>query len=179
MTIIVEDGTGIDGAETYHDRDFFNDFVSEWGLGNGSTLTDAVYEAAARRGTLVFDHVYAIRFPGLPLNYSQSLWFPMSGLVDARSYSLPYFPVQVKRAAAALTWYEATNPMSLLPSVTPSKTKRSVKAGPVTVEFDVTASGSGYAAGARPILSIVDGILAPLGGASSGGPTYFGSAVRG
>lgn len=179
MAIVVEDGTGVAGAETYHDRSFFNDFASSWGLGDASGYANSDYEAAARRGALVFDMVYGPRFAGYPVNSGQGLRFPMTELVDARGYSLPVLPVQVKRAAAALTWYELTSPMSLLPTVTPAKAKKSVTADKVSITYDTTAGGAGYLSGARPILAIVEGILAPLGGYGGGGPARYGSAVRG
>ena len=179
MTIVVEDGSGVVGAESYHTRSFFDEFVSAWGLGDPSGYTDEQYEPAARRGSLVFDSVYGIRFNGYPVSGSQGLKFPMTGLVDARSYSLPNLPTQVKQAAAALTWYELTSPMSLLPTVTPSKAKKFVKADRVEVEYDVTAGGAGYLSGARPMMAFVEGLLVPLGAGSSGGVARYGSAVRG
>lgn len=179
MTIIVEDGSGINGAETYHDRAFFDDFVDAWGLGDSSGITESNYEAAARRGTLVFDSVYAVRFAGYSVSNSQSLCFPMLGLLDTRNYGLPPLPIQVKQAAAALTWYESQNPMSLLPTVTPGKAKKSVVAGPVEVVYDLTAGGAGYLAGVRPILAIVEAILGPMRGTAQGGKALYGSAGRG
>ncbi len=180
MSIVVEDGTGVAGAEAYHTRDFFDDFVISWGLGDPSNYDDyEEYEPAARRGALVFDTVYGVRFGGYPLSGSQGLRFPMTGLVDVRSYAVANLPVQVQRAAAALTWYEMTSPMSLLPTVTPGRVKKAVSAGPVSVEYESTAGGAGYVSGVRPIMAIVEGLLAALGGYGNSGPARFGSAVRG
>lgn len=180
MTLIIEDGTGVTGAETYFDRPFFDDFVTSWGLGDPTQYTDEnEYEGAVRRGTLSFDSVYGIRFSGYPVKGTQGLRFPMTGLIDARSYSVPPLPVQVKQAAAALSWYELVTPMGMLPTVTPGKVKKMVKAGPVEVEYDVTDGSAGQVYGQRPVHSIVEAILAPLGGSGSTGRTYYGSAVRG
>jgi len=180
MTIVVEDGTGITGAESYIDRSFFDDFCIAWGLGDPTDADESAAEGAMRRGTLVFDTVYGPRFPGVPLSSTQGLLFPMTELVDRRNYQLPPLPVQVKQATAVLALQELTSPMSLFPVVTPGKIKKSITADKISVDYDVSNGGTGYISGARPVLSIVEGILAPIGGSTNvGARPLYGSAERG
>ena len=179
MAVVIEDGSGRSDAEVYHDHDFLRDFVAAWGLGDASTVDDDDLEPAMRRGTLLFDSIYGIRFAGSPLSGSQALVFPMTGLINRRSFELPVLPLQVLQASAILSWQEYRLPNSMFPAVTPGKTKKSITADKVSVEYDNTAGGLGFVTGARPILSIVESILSPILSVSTGGRTLWGSVDRG
>lgn len=179
MAIIVEDGTGKSDAETYFDRDFFNSFNISWGLGDPTNAPDVDAEAAMRRGTLLFDAVYGPRFLGTPVNIGQALIFPLTGLIDRRNFELPVLPIQVQQAAAIISLHELNSPMSLFPTVTPGKVKKSITADKISVAYDVTNGGTGYISGARPILSIVESILSSIAGELNEGRAYFGRVERG
>lgn len=180
MAIVVEDGSGVAGAESYIDVTFFEAFCESWGLSLPDDATTPEKEAALRRGSLIFDSLYGHRFAGTPVSSEQGLMFPMGDLIDRRGYELASFPIQVKQAAAVFARQELTSPMSMFPVVTPGKVKKSVEAGDVAVEYDVSSISSlGFTSNSRPILSIVESLLAPILASSNvGAGALYGSAVR-
>jgi hypothetical protein len=179
MALLVEDGSGVTGAESYIDIVFFEAFCSDWGLSLPAAASTSDKEAALRRGSLIFDSLYGSRFAGTPVSSSQGLVFPMTDLLDRRGFELPVLPLQVKQAAAVFARQELNSPMSMFPVVTPGKVKKSVEAGDVSVEYDVASiSGMGFTVGSRPILSIVESILSPILSLASGVRPLYGSVTR-
>lgn len=182
MALIVEDGTGKPDAESYHDQTFFENFCLSWGLPITTPLDVPKFEAAARRGTLIFDQLYGYRFPGTPVNSAQALVFPMTGLMDRRNFVLPNLPIQIIQAACVMVRSEYVTPLGQFPTVVPgkSKKKRVEVFEAVEVEYAETSDSLGYIDSMRPILSLVESILSPiLSIPSSGSKMYVGGAVRG
>jgi hypothetical protein len=173
MSLIVEDGTGLSTAESYISGADTLAYASSRGL---TFTNDAAGEQALRRATTWIDATYGQRFGGYRVSVNQALVFPRSGLVDREGYGIAYnaVPRQIAQATAEAAVRELASPGSLNPDVTPGTVKKRVRVeGAVEVEYAV---GAGGVASQTPVISIIDGILAPLIGAASS--PYVGRAVR-
>lgn len=156
------------GALTYH---------ADRGNAAWASSNDTLRTAALVRATTYIDATYRGRFPGYrTARRAQSLEWPRTDAWDATNgvtILSTEVPIEVERAAYEAALRELASPGSLNPDITPGKIKKSVAiAGAVSVEYANT-SGAG---GQRPVVSIIDGILAPLLCDNSG---YSGKAVRG
>lgn len=176
MALISEDGTGLSTAEAYNSVATFKAYCDARGLSYAGK-TDTQIEQALRRASTRLDALIMGRFSGgYRITATQALLFPLSGLVDRGGYGIPYSPVprQILAAEAELAVRELASPGSLTPDITTGKIKKRVRVeGAVEVEYAV---GTGGVASQTPIVSIIDGILAPLIGAPAS--PYFGTAVR-
>lgn len=137
-------------------------------------LTEAVREQALRRATTWVDATYGSRFIGVP-GYPrvQALAWPRTGATDAGGYAVAAdsIPVEIVRATAEAALREALSPGSLSPDYVASAAVVREKVGPLEVEY----RGSSGASAVQPVLTVVDGLLAPLLGRRSG---YSAALVR-
>lgn len=175
MTLIVEDGTGRAEAESYVSVADFKVYCDKRGLSYAGKSDDLI-EQALRRATQWVDATYGDRFCGVRVHVAQALVLPQAGLVDRQGYYIASdaVPRQVVSATAEAGFRELQSPQSLSPDVTPGKVKKRVRVeGAVEVEYAV---GAADAAGQAPVISVVNGILAPLFRATS---VLSGRAVRG
>lgn len=100
-TIIVEDGTGLQDANSYCDLDFANTYhellgSDEW-AGDPTSLENALIKAS-----LAIDSMYGSKFNGYKNSVEQSLVWPRTAFADT-SYLLRRsgeIPVELKRATA-------------------------------------------------------------------------------
>ena len=81
-------------------------------------------------------------------------------------------PVEIEQATYEASLREITNPGSLSPDYVASQMIKREKVGPLETEFAVSESSSG-AGSVRPVITIVDEMLAPLLGCK----THCGIAV--
>lgn len=179
MALIVEDGTGKADADAYVSLADASTYATAKGLifpisGGDQTLA----EQAIRRATTWIDGRYRSRFSGSRKQLrNQALEWPRINAFDAacpESIIDPdSVPVEIVQATVEAAVREKARPGSLSPDVTPGKIKKSFRAGQIAVEYAV---GNGTAAEQRPVVGIIDGILAPLLGGSSS--PYSGRAVR-
>lgn len=121
---------------------------------------DEALEIALQRGTEFIDQRYS--FPGNKVGgRDQERQWPRYGVVDNEGYSVnaAIVPVEVESAAYEAALRELVSPGSLTPDVTlTSQVKREKVEGAVEVEY-VGASGVDAA---RPVITIISGILAPI-----------------
>lgn len=162
MALIVEDGTGKADADSYVSLSDAASYASSRGLTFVISGGDeAKAEAALRRATSWVDAEYGARFPGSRVNgRDQALQWPRNDAVDASGEEIASdaVPIEIVRATIEAAVREKASPGSLSPDVTPGKIKTRAKVGEIEVEY----AASGSVTEQRPVLSVVDGILAPL-----------------
>ncbi|MBX3490902.1 DnaT-like ssDNA-binding protein [Parvibaculum sp.] len=129
-------------------------------------VTDELRTAAMTRAATALDGRYGRRFPGSRTGgRAQTLAWPRESATDAEGETIPddEVPVEIVNASYELALSELVSPGALSPTVTPGKIKTRAR---VEGAVDVTYKDSGVS-GQRPVLTIVDDILAPLLGAGS------------
>ena len=144
MTIVVEDGTQVNGANSYisvADADSYHT-----GMGNSAwlSLTEAQKESALLQATQYMVAIYRLRWQGLRVSPTQWLDWPRIGVilkdtasffVDQRlSYTVPanVVPLVVTQACAILALKASTQ--DLAPDLDPRTLVE--KVGPIQVNYD-------------------------------------------
>ena len=135
--LIVEDGTGLATAESFASVAFADDYHAKFGNVLWATLLTPAKEILLRRATAYIQGLYASSFVGVLYNQVQALAFPRV------SYEYAYrnlFSLGVPRNIAEATAELAliANSASLLPNA--ARGKKSVKIGPISVEYDGSSS---------------------------------------
>lgn len=174
MALIVEVGAGAIDAESYLSVSDANAYHTK--NGNSTwTGSDAVKEAALRRATRYLDGRYRSRFLGYrTFAFAQALEWPreavlmnwLPGSADYaywRGYSAGVgiilanniIPQMLKDATAEAALRELVSPGYLTPDQTPSKRKLSQTIGPISTTYANDPM-------TRPVVTIIDEILAPL-----------------
>lgn len=169
MAFTVEDGTGIEGANSYVSENDLGTYTDDRGV----TLASGDAEAALIRATASIDAIYRSRFPGWRTNgRSQGLEWPRSGASDAEGNEIAEdeIPVEIVNAVCEFAVRELTTPGSTAPDLERGGNIRRMKAGSVEIEYGGNAT-------ANTVFQIVDGILAGLLGGNSTSQ-YTASAVR-
>lgn len=128
MALIVEDGTGVDGAESLASVAF----ADEYHAARGNTAwTDIAQnetkEQLLRKATDYAVNMYAGSWAGVTVSPTQSLPFPR--IVNGTNIGLP---ISIQQAIAELALSAKTSPLS--PNI--SRGKKRVKVGPIEVEYD-------------------------------------------
>lgn len=100
MTLTVEDGTGLENAESYASVAEANTYFTN--LSNASwTGTDAVKEAALRKATQYLDSTY--NWAGIIYSTTQSLGWPRTNIYDKEGRDLKEsVPTKIKNATFEL-----------------------------------------------------------------------------
>lgn len=154
-------------SKTYH---------AERGNTAWAAADDADLTIALLRGSEYVDGRYRAAFPGYKTGErAQVREWPRTGATDASGYLIAEDaePVEVEYATYEAALRELATPGSLMPDVTPAtQIKRERIEGIIDTEY-VTPSG---AASARPVIAVIDAIMAPLIG--SGSSPFAGSSVR-
>lgn len=149
MALIVEDGTGVAGAESYlsaadadtHHADRAN---------AGWTGDTAAKEAALRKATDNLGQAYRLRWLGARVDSAQALDWPRAGIDTIGS---DVVPEEVRRATAELAL--AALGADLNPPLERGGRVRREKVGPIECEFEDGAPG-------RTRYPAIEGLLAPL-----------------
>jgi hypothetical protein len=172
MALIVEDGSGVTGADAFVSVADFKAYCDDRGTSYG---TDEAIEQAIRRAT---DYVSRLNWTGWRVNArDQALSWPRSGVTDAEGYAIANneLPIEVADATCEVAIYELSNPRAMSPSFVASQAVKSEQVGEIKVEY----IGAGASAqGERPVIlalsEILDGMLS--GGGSEG--SAFGRSYR-
>ncbi len=135
-----------------------------WLATNGFSLPPGAPAVAVlrQRGSAYLDGLYGARFPGAPSGgFSQERAWPRTGAV---AYGQPIpeniIPAAIEQASYFAALREAQQPGSLAATVTPGRqVKREKVEGAVEREF--FEAGSDAASNATPVLTAVDGLVAP------------------
>ncbi|ASN67306.1 hypothetical protein 10AX3_7 [uncultured Caudovirales phage] len=172
MPLIVEDGTGLPAAESYISLDSLKAYAAGRGV-DISGVTDEQNESALRRATTYIDGKYrkhlqsgrwASLFSGEKKNgRGQALEWPRSGAEDYEGLPISdsTVPIEVKNATAEAGYREALNPGSLSPDFVSASMVKREKVGPLETEFAVSV-GADAAGSVRPVISIIDEMIAPV-----------------
>lgn len=142
MSLTVEDGSGVAGAESYATVAFIDAYwagrthAALYTTWTAVTTTTAKKEGAAREATAYIDATWGLRYRGVRRGYVQGLLFPRTDAFDDAGYPLPDLPAELKRAVAELA------PKAIAGSLTPDIKAgggiiNRVKAGSVEVEYAV------------------------------------------
>lgn len=145
-------------SKTYH-TDRGN---TAWAAGADADLTIAL-----QRGTEFIDHQFV--FPGFKVDgRDQVREWPRFDVIDREGFGVSSLtvPIEVENATYEAALRELASPGSLTPDVTlTAQVKRQKVEGAVEVEF----TGAAGIAAAMPVITIINGILAPImGGQQSG-----------
>jgi hypothetical protein len=151
MALIVEDGTIVANANAYAD----SDFIKEYALARGVTLTDATIETKA---IIAMDYIESKRneFQGIKVSNLQPLQFPRLYLViDDNQFPANQIPIELKNALSQLV-IEQENGINILPTANKAPVKKTT-IGPISKEYAVNP-GEIF----EPIIKSVDILLEPL-----------------
>lgn len=173
MALIVEDGEGVDGANSYLSKADFQTYAGARGLAYDGK-TDEEIEAALIRGTSWLDSTYRARWPGTRLNgRAQPLVWPRSNATDADGEEIAEdeIPQEVLDATAEAAFRELIEAGSLSPDMERGGDIRRLKAGSVEIEYATTAA-------AGTTFSTIDGILSGLFATGSSASPFTARAVR-
>ena len=162
MSLIVEDGSIVAGAESYCDAASATAYHLARGDNTWATLTTAQMEEALRRATDYMVQVYRWRWQGTRKSSTQQLDWPrdLVPLVDSpiESYvANDTVPSEVKRACAMLALRAAAGDLL----ADQSRTKTSVTVGPISTTY---AAGSSQAVKYAAIDSLLRPYLMAGGG---------------
>lgn len=149
MTLLVEDGTLVDGAESYISVEYADMYFANRGVSTWSILNTTEKEQALRRATDYMLARYRGRWKGSKVKYAQALDWPRVGVTPDDSenpislpsgysygyrYVIPYttLPEEVKKVCAEYALRAAAGP--LLDDQTQKVLQETV--GPITTKYD-------------------------------------------
>lgn len=121
--------------------------------------------AALIRGSQAVDGLYEPRFAGRrAAGYDQALSWPRSGAVTANGEAIAEdaVPLPVTYAAYEAAAVELAEPGSLTPVIVAARTVKREKVGPLETEYAAAGSDVDMVAAARPVLTMLDGLLYPF-----------------
>lgn len=171
MTLVLEDGTGIESANSYATEDDFDEYVDARSI----TPASGDKEAALIRATTAIDARYGASFPGYrKAGRDQGLLWPRAAAYDSEGWLLPddEVPKEVVEATIEAAVRELANPGSMMPDLERGGGIQSIRAGSVGITYSQNAS-------AKTTYTLIDGIIANVlsgNGGSNGG--MFGQSVR-
>ncbi|MHC2298156.1 DnaT-like ssDNA-binding protein [Rhizobium mongolense] len=134
-----------------------------WLTDNGYTLpVGAPAPAVLRnRGSQYIDAVYGSRFVGSVVDPEQERQWPReNAIVNGKLFPSDVVPTAVIHASYFAAYQEAVTPGSLSVVGTSSSAVKREKVGQLEVEYQ-NAQSDGTASTITPLISIVDGMLAP------------------
>lgn len=186
VTVTVEDGSGVDGANAYLSVSDFKSYADQRGW-DYSSYDDDQIGSAIIRATSAIDMLYGARFPGVATyEADQSLMWPRKAgsifngvfysgnpvtVTQASGWPIPIdeVPDVMVKATAEAAWRELQSPGSLVPDLERGGAIKSIRAGSVGIEYAGTAP-------AGTTFTAIDSLMASLlGGRES---QYSGRAVR-
>lgn len=145
-----------------------DDAFSAWLEANGYTLPSGSLAPAVLRlrGSAYVDGTYGLRFPGSPTGGADQVraW-PRTGATDrwGNALNAAVVPNRVIEASFEAAWAEASSPGSLVAiGSSAARVKREKVDGAVEVEYQAPTGSSGLVADMTPMLTAVEGLLAPL-----------------
>src|SRR5688572_21568020 len=122
MALVVEDGSGVAGAESYQAIADIAAYAAKRGLVFPTAgAAEPLAEAAARRASTWLDAAYRSRLPGARLmGRAQGLEWPREGAVDAAGHDIANdeVPTEWLSAHSEASVRELARPGSLSPDVT-------------------------------------------------------------
>jgi hypothetical protein len=136
MALIVEDGTGLLNSESYASVAFATQYFADRGVTAwGALASDTVREQLLRLSTDFMVSTYRNRWQGVRWRYNQALDWPRANVWrdDWDMISVNVVPTEVQQACAELALLASTQ--ALLTGVI-NRSKKSIKLGPLEIEYD-------------------------------------------
>ncbi len=172
MSLVVEDGTGVQDAESYATVAYVDAYwAARTHDANSATWahvdnTTAKKEGALRSATEYLDQVYGPYYKGVRKGYVQGLLWPRTGALDELEYPLPALPEELKKAVAALAVRASAGP--LMPDIDQAGAiKRTTnKVGSLEETIEYASPGE-----TTKVYGTVDGLLSSLVTNGQGAPT--------
>ena len=170
MAFVVEDGTGLSGANSYASvteaLTYFNDVQNTtW-----TSASTSAQQAALVQASRYIDLRWGIKFPGQQLSPDQGLEFPRTG-THGLDNSIPQL---LKRAVYEYGVRALQNPLAPDPQTNsgPITYQKSKKVGPLEFTYGVVSSGLGSTV--EPFLTypVPDALMKRLIGATGTGRAY-------
>ena len=115
MTLIVEDNTGLENADSYITVDYALDYFSRYGGGTSFQDSDAEQEQALRNGTRIVDSL--IRWIGTPLTETQALAWPRQQPNKQGGFDTLVVPKEVKEVVAEIAELWFTDDIKVTPII--------------------------------------------------------------
>lgn len=133
MTLIVEDGTGLNNANSYIDADFCKEYLATRGV-EIDDLDNNLYHLV--NATYYLDFNY--NFKGERLKITQALAFPR--IIDNENVGVP---LSIKQATAILAFYSSTGKIGLKTEAKSSQgAVKKEQVGSIVMEYYDNASQS-------------------------------------
>lgn len=176
MSLVVEDGTGMEDSNSYvsvDDADLYHSQRGNATWTEASSSPDQGKTAALIRGTAAIEAMIRGRLSGEKMNgRDQALLFPRSSMEDADGEEIAEdeIPVELVHAVCEAALRELVEPGSMLPDLDRGGAIRSLKAGSVAIEYAGNAE-------LTTTFSIIDGLLAGLLGVAQA--SFIGTTIRG
>lgn len=175
VAIVVEDGTGLEDANSYVSLDEAITYCNDHGL-TFSASPSALGDAALIRASAAIDARYGSSYPGyLKSGRSQGLQWPRAAAYDVGGWLIPddEVPIEIVRATIEAAVRELAVPNSMMPDLERGGQIQSIRAGSVGITYSNSAP-------ARTTFTLIDGIVANiLSGMGGSGGGLFGTVVRG
>lgn len=137
MTLIVEDGTGVSGAESYASvavADAY--FAARTHLAAYTTwdaASTAFKEGSLREASSFLDATYSAYYRGIRQGRVQGLLWPRTEAKDDAGYDLPVLPSELVSAACELAGRAIASPLA--PDLERGGMIKREKVGPLEVEY--------------------------------------------
>ena len=157
MSLTIEDGTGVAGANSYVTADEFRAYADARGLAASFSSDDTTLEPYLIDAVDIIES-YRARFQGVKTDSDNPLQFPRSGVfIDGTEIDDDVIPQELTNAQCQYA-LESLNGNSLMPNrlVADSGAVVEETVGPITVKYDKTAQRS------KPVFSKAEAWLAPL-----------------
>jgi hypothetical protein len=167
VSVVVEDGSGITGANAYLSVEDWKAYADQFGLdysvtADGTAYTDDQIGSAIIRARSWLDTTYRSRWPGAKANgREQSTAWPRKEAddVDGENIADDEVPSEVIVASAEAAWRELQAPGSLSPDLERGGAVQSIKAGSVEIVY---ADGAPLSTVYSGIDGILNGLLVAL-----------------
>ncbi|KKB09401.1 DnaT-like ssDNA-binding protein [Devosia chinhatensis] len=159
-------------SDHYGTREDANTYHAARGNASWAAATTGARDAALVRGSQSLDGLYGARYPGTITDAAQSLLWPRQGVIfRGQVFNDDVVPLPIIRAAYELALRELAAPGSTSPDYVPAGSIKRLKKGVGPLQKETEYAVPLTAAAARPVFSLIDGILAELIIAAPGGTT--------
>lgn len=169
MSLTVEDGTGLEDADSYVDQTDFETYCENLNV-ILTDFSDEKIEAALRKGTSFVDGYYRGQWPGTKVNgRDQALEWPREDAIDAGGHDIDdeSVPREVIKATNEAAIRELQTPGVLSPDVKLGAQIASQEVGPVSRSFFQADSTDDFRTEFTEIEQILSGLIRNLGSSSS------------
>ena len=153
MAFVVEDGTGLENANSYISIDEFKDYWTDRNV-DYSTKTDTEIQASLIKATQYIDNNYV--FIGYKNNYNQGLEFPRYNALDRNGYLVVDIPKCLKYAICEASAINI-NGADLFASSEDGITEKTENVGPVETTYKYKNKSTGMI-----VYQVITRLLKPI-----------------